>query len=164
MIPSRTVFNHCKWIYIELAITGAHSGMGPLCISSAPTPAARARANVFPISSLRATNCSNPSTPGIVSCSQPYIPLGSSFLSHSLILSLRCYPLDIAFFFLLQSLLILSIHFSFIPLFSFFLTTLKSRYVSLSRFSFFSIILKAVFLPILFLPASLGFHISFYLF
>jgi len=54
MILSRTVFNHCKWIYIELAITSAHSGMGPLCISPAPTPAARARANVFPISSLRA--------------------------------------------------------------------------------------------------------------
>lgn len=109
MIPSRTVFNHCKWIYIELAITGAHSGMGPLCISPAPTPAARARANVFPISSLRATNCSNPSTPGIVP--SPTSPLCSSFLSHSLFLSvaipilfslsLCCHPLDIAFFFLL---------------------------------------------------------------
>lgn len=30
MIPSRTVFNHRKWIYIELAITRAHSGHGPL--------------------------------------------------------------------------------------------------------------------------------------
>lgn len=49
MIPSRTVFNHCKWIYIELAITGAHSGMGPLCISPAvPTPAARCPGECFP--------------------------------------------------------------------------------------------------------------------
>lgn len=30
MIPSRTVFNHRKWIYIEFAITRAHSGHGPL--------------------------------------------------------------------------------------------------------------------------------------
>lgn len=84
MIPSRTVFNHCKWIYIELAITGAHSGMGPLCISPAPTPAARARANVFPISSLRATNCSNPSTPGIVpSPTSPFVHLFYLILSFS---------------------------------------------------------------------------------
>jgi len=100
MIPSRTVFNHCKWIYIELAITSAHSGMGPLCISSAPTPAARARANVFPISSLRAVlpYCSSPSTLGIVARSQPYAP--PCFLFCSLfplfrVLLFRCVPLTI---------------------------------------------------------------------
>lgn len=91
MIPSRTVFNHCKWIYIELAITSAHSGMGPLCISPAPTPAARARANVFPISSLCTSGCSNPSTPGIVACSQFYtslFSLSSSFLECSCLSSI----------------------------------------------------------------------------
>lgn len=48
MIPSRTVFNHCKWIYIELAITGAHSGMGPLCISSAPDTSRQSPGECFP--------------------------------------------------------------------------------------------------------------------
>lgn len=48
MIPSRTVFNHCKWIYIELAITGAHSGMGPLCISSAPDTSRQVLGECFP--------------------------------------------------------------------------------------------------------------------
>lgn len=163
MIPSRTVFNHCKWIYIELAITGAHSGMGPLCISPAPTPAARARANVFPISSLCATNCSNPSTPGIVSCSQPYTPslfvhLLILFLSLTLLPSLRhriLLPLIVAShskysFFFYASLLL------FLP-----------HYLEVSVYLPFSfscpVTLKAVFIPIPFLPASFGFHISFYL-
>lgn len=48
MIPSRTVFNHCKWIYIELAITGANSGMGPLCISSAPDTSRQSPGECFP--------------------------------------------------------------------------------------------------------------------
>lgn len=48
MIPSRTVFNHCKWIYIELAITSAHSGMGPLCISSAPDTSRQSPGERFP--------------------------------------------------------------------------------------------------------------------
>lgn len=84
MIPSRTVFNHCKWIYIELAITGAHSGMGPLCISPAPTPAARARASVFPISSLRTTP----------TAATPRLPESSLVLPvlHSPILSLLSFP------------------------------------------------------------------------
>lgn len=55
MIPSRTVFNHRKWIYIELAITRARSCHGPLVYqppSSAYEPSQSS--NVFPISSLDA--------------------------------------------------------------------------------------------------------------
>jgi len=154
MIPSRTVFNHCKWIYIELAITGAHSGMGPLCISPAPTPAARARANVFPISSLRTTNCSNPSTPGIVSRSQPS-PLFIFSISFSLflplLLSLRHYillPLTVTShskysFFFYASLFLFSPHYL--------------KVLVCLPFSFsFPVTLK-VFFPISFLLVSLGF-------
>lgn len=48
MIPSRTVFNHRKWIYIELAITRAHSVHGPL-VYQPPSSAyeSRARAPMF---------------------------------------------------------------------------------------------------------------------
>lgn len=166
MIPSRTVFNHCKWIYIELAITGAHSGMGPLCISPAPTPAARARANVFPISSLRATNCSNPSTPGIVSRSQPYHPSLPLFIfSISFSLSL---PLLASLRNRILLPLVVASHskYSFFFYASLFLF-LRHRLEVSARlpFSFsYPVILKAVFLPIPLLPASLGSHISFYRF
>lgn len=48
MIPSRTVFNHRKWIYIELAITRAHSCHGPL-VYQPPSSAygSRGRAPMF---------------------------------------------------------------------------------------------------------------------
>lgn len=55
MIPSRTVFNHRKWIYIELAITRAHSGHGPLVYQPPSAYQSRASSNVFPISSLGAS-------------------------------------------------------------------------------------------------------------
>lgn len=55
MIPSRTVFNHRKWIYIELAITRAHSGHGPLVYQPPSAYQCRASSNVFPISSLGAS-------------------------------------------------------------------------------------------------------------
>lgn len=121
MIPSRTVFNHCKWIYIELAITGAHSGMGPLCISPAPTSAARTRANVFPISSLRTTDCSNPSTPGIVGRSQPYtspvLPISFSLpLSSDILPSLNLYLFSRFTGSLCSAVLVLSIRLSLVPI------------------------------------------------
>ena len=48
MIPSRTVFNHRKWIYIELAITRAHFCHGPL-VYQPPSSAygSRGRAPMF---------------------------------------------------------------------------------------------------------------------
>lgn len=55
MIPSRTVFNHRKWIYIELAITRAHSDHGPLVYQPPSAYQSRASSNVFPISSLGAS-------------------------------------------------------------------------------------------------------------
>lgn len=156
MIPSRTVFNHCKWIYIELAITGAHSGMGPLCISPAPTPAARARANVFPISSLRATNCSNPSTPGIVSRSQPYHPSLPLFIfSISFSLSL---PLLASLRNRILLPLVVASHskYSFFFYASLFLFLRHRLEVSACLpFSFsYPVILKAAFLPIAFTSIS----------
>lgn len=117
MIPSRTVFNHCKWIYIELAITGAHSGMGPLCISSAPDTSRQSPGECFPhfippyrrlqpLDSRNRLSCSQPCTlfrphpsfPSrsvllyLVSFRSPFsTSLLPSFLTfvHSLFLSLR---------------------------------------------------------------------------
>lgn len=60
MIPSRTVFNHRKWIYIELAITRAHSGHGPLVYQPPSAYQSRASSNVFPISSLDASEPTDP--------------------------------------------------------------------------------------------------------
>lgn len=66
-------------------------------------------------------------------------PLFIFSISFSLSLSLCCYLLDIAFFFLLQSLLILSIHFSFMPFFLFFPHYLE---VSVCLPFFFPLLLK----------------------
>lgn len=173
MIPSRTVFNHCKWIYIELAITGAYSGMGPLCISRALTPVAVARANVFPISSLRTTNC-NPSTPGIVPLHPSYlvaVPASFALLLFSLSLS-SFSSLKHRILFTLIVTLALKVHLSFslsphpLPFslslsFSHFFSAICSLHLSLSFFSLF------LWKPSLFLARSslhpLDFMLPFFL-
>lgn len=78
MIPSRTVFNHCKWIYIELAITGAHSGMGPLCISSAPDTSRQSPGECFPHFIPPYRRLQPLDSRNRLSCSQPCNPLPSS--------------------------------------------------------------------------------------
>lgn len=150
MIPSRTVFNHCKWIYIELAITGAHSGMGPLCISPAPDTSRQSPGECFPHF--------------IPPCHQLQQPLGSRNrlpFSQLYTLPLPLFIFSISFSLsppLLPSLrhrillplivasLILSIHSSFMPhSFSFLLAAFKSYgYVLLSP-SLILLLLKSSF-------------------